>query len=122
MTDQRLQGRIGTLLQAGVGLSAAIVLGGGIWLLSTSGGAPAGYRQFHAAASNLRSAKGVMASLGHPAPDVVIQFGLLLLIATPVARVLFSLAAFAAERDFTYVWITLIVLGVLAYSLAVPHG
>jgi uncharacterized membrane protein len=34
-----------------------------------------------------------------------------------VARVVFSVVAFARERDFTYVGITLIVLGVLLYSL-----
>jgi uncharacterized membrane protein len=48
----------------------------------------------------------------------VIQLGLLLLVATPVARVAFSILAFALQRDRTYVIITLIVLGVLLYSLA----
>ena len=49
-------------------------------------------------------------------PRDVIQFGLLLLIATPIARVLFSAVAFAIERDYAYVVITLIVLGILCYS------
>ena len=43
----------------------------------------------------------------------IIQLGLLLLIATPVARVLFSAIAFAIERDCMYVVITLIVLAIL---------
>jgi len=47
----------------------------------------------------------------------IIQLGLLLLIATPVARVLFSAIAFAIERDYMYVLITLVVLGILLYSL-----
>ena len=47
----------------------------------------------------------------------IIQLGLLLLIATPVARVLFSAIAFALERDSMYVVITLIVLAILLYSL-----
>jgi len=47
----------------------------------------------------------------------IIQLGLLLLIATPVARVAFSVVAFAAERDWLYVAITLIVLAILIYSL-----
>ena len=34
----------------------------------------------------------------------------MLLIATPVARVIFSVFAFARQRDFAYVGITLIVL------------
>ena len=41
----------------------------------------------------------------------------MLLILTPVARVAFSVAAFALERDWTYVAITLIVLAILVYSL-----
>jgi len=50
-----------------------------------------------------------------------IQLGLLVLIATPVARVLFSIFAFAAQRDRTYVAITLIVATVLLYSLFGEH-
>jgi uncharacterized membrane protein len=48
----------------------------------------------------------------------LIQLGLLLLIATPVARVAFSVLAFAEQRDWLYVSITLVVLAVLVYSLA----
>jgi uncharacterized membrane protein len=48
----------------------------------------------------------------------LIQLGLVLLIATPVARVAFSVFAFAMERDYTYVFITVIVLAILVYSLA----
>jgi uncharacterized membrane protein len=47
----------------------------------------------------------------------LIQFGLLVLVATPVARVLFSVIAFIYERDWTYVAITMIVLALLCYSL-----
>ena len=50
-------------------------------------------------------------------PRAVIQLGLLLLIATPIARVAFSLLAFIRQRDRTYVVITAIVLAVLLYSL-----
>jgi Protein of unknown function (DUF1634) len=48
---------------------------------------------------------------------VIIQLGLSLLVATPVARVIFSVAAFAPQRDWAYVVITLIVLAALGYSL-----
>jgi uncharacterized membrane protein len=49
----------------------------------------------------------------------LILFGLLLLIATPVARVAFSVVAFALQKDRTYVVVTLIVLAVLLYSLGI---
>jgi uncharacterized membrane protein len=53
----------------------------------------------------------------HFSAAAVIQFGLLLLIATPVARVVFSAIAFAVERDKLYVAFTLTVLAILTYSL-----
>jgi uncharacterized membrane protein len=46
---------------------------------------------------------------------------MLLLIATPVARVAFSVFAFAEERDWMYVVVTLIVLGLLVYSLSATN-
>ena len=47
----------------------------------------------------------------------VVQLGLLLLIATPWRGWLFSAVAFGVERDSMYVVITLVVLGILLYSL-----
>jgi uncharacterized membrane protein len=47
----------------------------------------------------------------------LIMLGLLILLATPVARVIFSTAAFALQRDYLYIAFTLIVLAVLMYSL-----
>jgi uncharacterized membrane protein len=51
----------------------------------------------------------------------IIQLGLLLLIATPIARVALSVVAFAIQRDRLYVVATLIVLAVLMYSLTGGH-
>jgi uncharacterized membrane protein len=47
----------------------------------------------------------------------IIQLGLLILIATPIARVAFSFIGFALERDRSYLFITAIVLTILLYSL-----
>jgi uncharacterized membrane protein len=118
MNDQRLEIIIGNLLRAGVLLSAAVVLGGGAWLLFDCGRAHADYHRFLPPADTLRSPGTIVRALGHPNSQILIQFGLLLLIATPVARVVVSLIAFAIERDRLYVVITAIVLAVLLYSLA----
>ncbi|HZT76267.1 MAG TPA: DUF1634 domain-containing protein [Vicinamibacterales bacterium] len=48
----------------------------------------------------------------------VVQVGLLLLIATPIARVVFSVVGFSRQRDWLYVAVTLTVLALLLYSLA----
>jgi uncharacterized membrane protein len=51
----------------------------------------------------------------------VIQTGLLLLTATPVARVVCALGAFALQRNWLYVSVTTIVLGVLVYRMRRGH-
>ena len=61
----------------------------------------------------------VAAGLLHGNPTSYLMLGSFLLIATPVARVVFSVVAFALQRDRLYVVVTLIVLAVLMYSLAV---
>jgi uncharacterized membrane protein len=47
----------------------------------------------------------------------IIQLGLLLLIATPVARVAFSILGFAKEGDRMYAIVATIVLLILLYSI-----
>jgi uncharacterized membrane protein len=110
MTDTRLETIIGNLLRAGVMLAAALVFGGGVWYLAEHGGAEVSYGRF-------TDPGGLRALFQLSAPQVLILAGLLVLIATPVARVVFSLAAFALERDWQYVALTAIVLGVLVYSI-----
>jgi uncharacterized membrane protein len=47
-----------------------------------------------------------------------VTMAVLLLIATPIARVVFALIGFARQRDWMYVGVSAIVLALLAYSLA----
>ena len=49
--------------------------------------------------------------------QAIVMLGLLLLIATPIARVAFSVVAFIVERDRIYVAITMVVLALLVGSL-----
>lgn len=118
MTDERLEQMVGTLLRVGVLSSAFIVLAGGVWWLVEKGRSVPAYHQFHAEPTQLRSIFAVLGGLGHLQPETLIQFGLLVLIATPLARVALAWLAFVLERDRTYVVLTLIVLAVLLYSLA----
>ena len=117
-TDQKLEQVLGNLLRAGVMVSGAVVLAGGILYLSRHGSAVPHYRVFSGEPSNLRHVRGIMGDAIGLRGRGLIQFGLLLLVATPVARVLFSLVGFTIQRDRTYVVVTLIVLAVLIYSLA----
>jgi uncharacterized membrane protein len=116
-TDKKTEEIIGTLLRVGVALSACIVGVGGALYLAQYGGQRPPYQVFHGEPTDLRSISGVLhfAMIGHRRG--IIQAGLLLLIATPIARVIFSVFAFAREKDRLYVGITLIVLVTLLYSL-----
>ncbi len=79
------------------------------------------YGQFHGEPAELRSITGIMQGVLALDPRFWIQLGLLFLIATPVARVVFSIGAFAAQSDGAYVVITLIVAAILFYSLFAPN-
>jgi uncharacterized membrane protein len=119
--DEGLERIVGKLLISGVMLSAAVVLLGGACYLALHGHETADYRVFHGVAQEYRGLRGVLHAIGPSNCLAVIQLGLLILIATPIARVAFSLAGFAFERDWTYVAITSIVLAVLLYSVAGEH-
>jgi uncharacterized membrane protein len=116
--DERLERIISILLRTGVFLSAAIVFLGGACYLVRHGNELADYHVFRGAPEEYRSVRAVIHAMGPSNCRAIIQFGLLLLIATPIARVAFSLMGFALERDHTYVVITSIVLAVLIYSIA----
>ncbi|MGE5645158.1 MAG: DUF1634 domain-containing protein [Acidobacteriota bacterium] len=116
-TDERIQWFIGTLLRAGVIAAGTIVLAGGAWYLAQHGGAAPDYATFRGEPSCLRSAAGVWKGLREGNSRSLIQLGLLLMIATPVARVAFAAVAFALQRDRTYTIVSLIVLSTLIYSL-----
>ena len=116
-TDQKLENMVGNLLRAGVSLSALVVLFGGIIYLARHGREPASYNVFHGEPSDLKSLGGIIHEVFGLRGRGIIQFGLLLLIATPVARVALGIWGFAAERDRMYVLFTCIVLAVLLYSL-----
>jgi uncharacterized membrane protein len=115
--DRRIEVIIGYLLRAGVLLSATIVLIGGIVYIVRHGSDTTDYHTFRGELSHLRGINGILQGSLHLSGRAIIQLGLLLLIATPVARVIFSAVAFARERDYLYVAFTLAVLAVLAYSL-----
>jgi uncharacterized membrane protein len=116
-SDQRIEAIIGDLLRAGVVFSAAVVLIGGIVYLMHEENTLPSYGVFHGEPSNLRSVSGIVRDALAGDGRGIIQLGLLFLIATPVARVIFSIFAFAVQRDWLYVAVAVIVLAILMFSL-----
>jgi uncharacterized membrane protein len=121
-TDQYVEELIGTLLRVGVTLAAAVVLFGGTVYLVRHGLAAPQYHVFVGEPTDLRRLSGIVKDALAFRARGLIQLGLLLLIATPIARVAFSVAAFALQGDRLYVVVTLIVLAVLMYSLTGGHA
>ena len=115
--DHKLEVAIGMMLRVGVSIAAAVILVGGLLYLR-HGGAPApDYRHFDAAPQEALSVRGILTGVRHGSSLGIIQLGVLLLIATPVLRVLLALAGFALEGDRLYTWISAVVLGILLFSL-----
>jgi uncharacterized membrane protein len=116
-SDRRMEGIIGNLLRTGVILSAVVVLFGGVIYLTRHHAEHADYRLFRGESPDYTSIRGILHSAYGFHAQGFIQLGLLLLIATPVARVAFSIWGFAEEHDRMYIVFTVIVLAVLLYSL-----
>jgi uncharacterized membrane protein len=116
-SDERVDALLGGLLRAGVLVAAAIVALGGVIYLAKYGGATPAYGEFRGEPDDLRSVGGIARAAIALRGRGLIQLGLLVLIATPVARVAFSLYAFLRQRDWTYVVVTGVVLVLLGLSL-----
>lgn len=120
--DQRMDEIMSLVLRTGV-LTAAffVLLGGGLYLAGQRGRVRS-YHVFQSEPEALRSVSGIAHEVLKVRGPGLIQFGLLVLIVTPIARVGFSLLAFLYERDWAYTTFTSIVLGLLLYSLLGRHG
>lgn len=117
ITDKQLETSIGMMLRVGVTISAAIVfLGGIIYLRQPLTKAP-DYSHFVAERGPLPNLVDVLQGAAHLNSGSIIQVGILLLIATPITRVVFCIAGFARQKDRLYVLISSSVLIILIYSL-----
>ena len=115
--DARMEAIMGRLLQVGVLLAATVVLVGGVMYLFAHAGAPANYRVFAATPVALRHPTTLLQGIARGDASAIIELGILLLVATPICRVIFAVIAFALERDRLYVAISLTVLAVLLLGM-----
>jgi uncharacterized membrane protein len=116
-TDHQVDQVIGRVLQIGVFIATVVVVAGTIGLLSAQGGSIVDHRVFVGAAPALRSIGSIVRGALAGRPDAITQLGLVLLIATPIARVALTLGAFLIQRDRLYVVLTAIVLALLLWGL-----
>lgn len=119
--EQRLEGVLARGLIAGVALSAAVTLVGAVVFLSTHARDAVALGTFKSQPDMLRSIPAIARGVAAGDARAIIQLGVVLLIATPIARVFFSLLVFAVQRDRLYVIISagvliLLLLGFLGVT------
>lgn len=117
-SDKDVQLILGTLLRVGVIASMAVVFTGGVLYLFGKHADVVDYGSFNPQKSGLASFESVYQGVVNFNGSAIVQFGVLLLIFTPVARVVFSIFSFLIERDYLYVVIGLVVLTVILLSLS----
>jgi uncharacterized membrane protein len=117
LTDQRMETLMGRLLQVGVLAAASLVAMGGVFYLLRHGQQPVAYATFLPEPLPLRHPSRLLHQLRRSGAQAMLVLGILVLLATPVCRVIFAVVSFAIERDRLYVVISGIVLAVLLFGI-----
>lgn len=114
--ESRLDYVLSLVLRTGLLLSILAILYGGISLLWEHGGEKIDYHIFDGEPASLKGIFHILKDVKTNNALSIIQLGIIILLATPIIRVLSCLILFATSRDFLYVVISAIVLGVLLYA------
>ena len=104
----RAETLISWLLRIGVGISATLAVIGMIVIVV--------HHPQHVTGRPMHNVREIVNAIRAGHGQGIAMLGLLLLIATPVARVAVSIVLFARERDYTFVLITSTVLALLILS------
>lgn len=118
LVDQDIQIILGTLLRVGVILAMTVVLVGGVMYLIEHSHEVVDYSAFKPSDNEYDTIVAIFKGLYTMDSKAIIQLGTLLLIFTPITRVVFSIFSFLIERDYLYVLIGLFVLAVILFSLS----
>ena len=116
-SDDVVEKEIAHLLRAGVFTAALVTLAGGLLYLFQHGTEPLSLGVFRGEPAELRSLPGIFHAAWTGGRRGLIQLGVVLLLATPVARVALMMVAFWRQRDRLFVTVSALVLTLLLYSL-----
>jgi uncharacterized membrane protein len=120
--DTDIQVIIGWILRAGIVISMTVVLIGGLIYLYRHGNTIADYRTFNGIPDFIKTPSGIINGVITFRGRAIIQAGIIMLIATPIIRVLFSAIGFLFEKDYKYTFITLVVLLIIVSSMLGGHA
>ena len=120
--DTDMQVVIGWVLRIGVIVSISIVFFGGIIFLYRHGHEVANHHKFVGIPDFIQTFGGIIHGIFTFRGQAIIQFGIILLIATPILRVIFSTIGFVLEKDKLYIFISLLVLLIIFASMLSGHA
>ena len=113
--DKDLQALVGNLLRIGVLVAMTIVIAGTFLFLYQHGREAAAYEVFDK--KDVFSFPQFWQQLKHGESTAIVNLGVMVLIATPVARVIFTLIGFWLEKDRLYTAIAFLVLCIIIFSM-----
>ena len=117
ISDSQIQGMIGAILRGGVILSSAAVAFGGFIYLFTERNRHPNYLVFRNEQPHYGSILHIFKSACNLEGAPIMLLGLVVLIATPIARLIGAAVGFLLEKDYVYVVISLAVLAIIAISM-----
>lgn len=103
-------------------ISTSIVFIGGIFYLYRHGHTIADYKDFKGVPAFVATAGGIIDGVLNLKGQAIMQLGIILLIFTPILRVMFSAVGFILEKDYLYVGISMLVLLIIFASLMSGHA
>lgn len=118
--DTDMQAVIGWVLRLGVIVSICIVFVGGLLYLYRHGSEAPNHTRFVTQPGFVKLG-GIVRGIIDLHGQSIIQAGIVLLIATPVLRIIFSAIGFVLEKDRLYVFISLLVLLIIFLSSMSGH-
>jgi uncharacterized membrane protein len=119
--DTDIQSLIGQVLRMGMIVSMSIVFLGGILFIYRHGHSIPDYKLFKGIPPFLQNPDSLVHAALNFKGQAIIQLGIILLIATPVLRVIFSTIGFVLEKDYLYTGISLLVLMIIFASMMGGH-
>jgi uncharacterized membrane protein len=117
LSDEQVEGLIGQVLRIGTTVSCGITFIGLCIFMVHNASAIPHYHIFLSGLGQFYRPSMLMHHVMQGQSTALIELGILILIATPVARVAFLVVAFALERDHMYVGVSALVLIILLYSI-----
>lgn len=109
------------VLRAGTIVSISVVFIGGIFFIYRHGQSISDYRSFKGIPDFIQRPSGIFHGILALKGQAMIQLGIALLIATPILRIVFSAIGFVLEKDYLYLGISLLVLGIIFFSMMNGH-